>query len=292
MIPDHLVHELRYIELRAARRIRSLRVGSYTSPLRGDGFEFDQHRPYRPGDDVRRIDWSATARLGTVFLRQTRAERELHMVLAGDLSRSMRFGSARRSKHEALILVTASLLFSALKDQIRSGVLGFTDRVLDWTAPISDKQAAWSALTNLWAIKTPGKNTVIRPAVQHLLRNLKRTTMVVLVSDFQTDEDLSAFPELGMLATRHDVIAVVLEDPAETQLPAGAGYVHLRDPESDAEITVGLSDETRERYARSIEQGRAELRRMFYRSGVECIFVNTQRDVVEPLMLVFEGRKA
>jgi uncharacterized protein (DUF58 family) len=292
VIPDHLVHELRYIELRAARRIRSLRVGSYTSPQRGDGFEFDQHRPYQPGDDVRRIDWSATARLGTVFLRQTRAERELHMVLAVDLSRSMRFGSARHSKHEALMLVTASLLFSALKDQISSGVLGFTDRVHDWTAPISDKQAAWSALTNLWAIKTPGKNTVIRPAVQHLLRNLKHTTMVVLVSDFQTDEDLSALPELGMLATRHDVIAVVLEDPAEMQLPAGAGYVRVRDLESDAEITVGLSNETRERYARSIEQHRAELRRMFYRSGVDSIFVNTQRDVVEPLMLVFEGRKA
>ena len=292
MIPDHLVHELRYIELRAARRIRSLRVGSYTSPLRGEGFDFDQHRPYRPGDDVRRIDWNATARLGGAFLRQTRAERELHMVLAGDLSRSMRFGSGRRSKHEALVLVTASLLFSALKDQISSGVLGFTDQVLDWTAPISDKPAAWSALTHLWAIKTSGKKTAVRPAVQHLLRTLKRTTMVVLVSDFQTDEDLSAFPELGMLAARHDVIAVVLEDPAETRLPAGAGFVRLRDLESDAEITVGLSHETRELYARSIEQRRAGLREMFYRTGVGHIFVNTQRDVVEPLMLVFEGRKS
>lgn len=292
MIPNHLVRELRYIELRAARRIRSLRVGSYTSPSRGEGFEFDQHRPYRPGDDVRRIDWNATARLGGAFLRQTRAEHELHMVLAGDLSRSMRFGSGHRSKHEALILVTASLLFSALTDQISSGVLGFTDRVLDWTAPISGKSAAWSALTRLWAIDTPGGRTVIRPAVEHLLRNLKRTTMVVLVSDFQSDEDLSAFPELGMLAAHHDVIAVVLEDPAETQLPAGAGFVHLRDMESDAEITVGLSNETRQLYAASVEQRRAELRAMFYRTGVDYVFVNTQRDVVEPLMLVFEGRKS
>ena len=89
MIPDHLVHELRDIELRAARRIRSLRVGGYTSPLRGEGFDFDQHRPYRPGDDVRRIDWNATARLGGAFVRQTRAERELHMVLAGDVCRQV-----------------------------------------------------------------------------------------------------------------------------------------------------------------------------------------------------------
>ena len=204
----------------------------------------------------------------------------------------MRFGSEGRSKHEALILVTASLLFSALKDQISSGVLGFTDRVLEWTAPISDKPAAWSALTHLWTVETPGRKTVVRPAVQHLLRTLKRTTLVVLVSDFQTDEDLGACPELGMLAARHDVVAVVLEDPAETVLPGGSGFVRLRDLESGAEITVGLNRETRERYAGSIAQRRGTLREMFYRTGVDHVFVNTQRDVVEPLMRVFERRKS
>lgn len=292
MIPEHLAHELRYIELRAARRTRSLRVGGYTSPLRGEGFEFDQHSPYRAGDDVRQIDWNATARLGVPFLRQTRSERELHMVLAGDLSRSMEFGSTRRSKHEALVLTTGSLLFSALADQISSGVLGFTDRILDWTAPVTDKPTAWAALTHLWAIKGSGKRTLLRPAVQHLLRMLKRTTLVVIVSDFLTGDDLTSFPELAMLGARHDVVAVVLEDPAEIMLPGGAGYVHLRDVESDAEITVGLNHDVRRRYAESVERRRAGLRRLFYHSGVEHVFVNTGRDVVEPLMRVFEGRKS
>jgi uncharacterized protein (DUF58 family) len=291
VIPEHLVDELRYIELRAARRIHNWRVGGYTSRLRGDGFEFEQHRPYRPGDDVRRIDWNATARVGVPFLRQTRAERELHLVLAADLSRSMQFGSTR-SKHDALVLATASLLFSALRDQISSGVLGFADAVLDWTAPVTDKPTAWAALSQLWAIETAGKRTVIRPAVQHLLQALKRTTLVVLVSDFLTDEDLTSFPELTMLASRHDVVAVVLEDPAETALPGGVGYVHLRDVESGAEITVGLSNEVRQLYAASIERRRAELRETFYAAGVDHVFVNTEHDVVEPLMRLFEGRKA
>lgn len=291
MIPDYLAHDIRAIELRVKRRSRSLRVGGYMSPLRGDGFEFDQHRPYRHGDDVRRIDWNATARLGTPFLRQTRAERELQMVLAADLSRSMQFGSGR-SKHEAMVLVTACLLFSALAEQVRSGVLGFDNAVRDWTAPVGDAPTAWAALTRLWEVGRPARRSSLRPAIAHLLRALRRTTMVVVVSDFEADEDLDRLPELAMLAERHDVIAVVLEDPAETRLPAGAGYVRVRDVESDAEVTVGLSDEVRQLYAAAVTRRRAALRDAFYRSGVDHVFVDTERDVVEPLMRVFEGRKA
>jgi uncharacterized protein (DUF58 family) len=292
VIPEHLAHELRYIELRAARRTRHLRVGDYTSPLRGEGFEFDQHTPYRTGDDVRQIDWNATARLGVPFLRQTRSERELHMVLAGDLSRSMEFGSQARSKHDALVLATASLLFSALANQISSGVLGFADRVLEWTAPVTDKPTAWAALTRLWEIRRSRKRTLLQPAVQHLLRVLRRTTLVVIVSDFLTGDDFSSFPELALLAARHDVVAAVLEDPAEIMLPHGAGYVRLRDVESDAEITVGLTNDIRRLYAASVERRRDELRRLFYTCAIEHVFVNTQDDVIEPLMRVFDRRKS
>jgi uncharacterized protein (DUF58 family) len=290
VIPDDLAQDIRSIELRVDRRIRSLRVGSYTSPLRGEGFEFDQHRPYRHGDDVRRIDWNATARIGSPFLRQTRAERELQMVLVGDLSRSMQFGSGR-SKHDAMVLATACLLFSALASEIRSGVLGFTDSVLEWTSPVADKPTAWAALMRLWALEPPGRRTAIRPAVRHLLETLKRTTLVILLSDFVTDEDLRRLPELSMLAARHDVVAVVLEDPAETRLPAGAGYVRVRDVEANVEMTVGLSDEVRDRFAAAVEQRRAELRDGLYQCGVDHEFVNTQRDLVEPLMRVFERRR-
>lgn len=291
MIPDHLVEELRYVELRAARRIRSLRVGTYTSPQRGDGFDFDQHRPYRPGDDVRRIDWNVTARLGAPFLRQTHAERELHVVIAVDLSRSMRLASERRSKHEALTLVTASILFSAVADQISVGFLGFTDRIVQWTPPILNKARAWAALKDLWAVDEPGAQTAFIPVAAHLLRSLKRMTIVFLVSDFLTDENLGGSRELAMLASRHDVISVILEDPAETRLPAGAGFVRVRDLESGGEMTVGLSDDVRALYADTVKQRRAELRRQLYRIGADYVIVDTQSDVVEPLLCLLDRRR-
>ena len=93
MLPAHVIRELRYIEVYTAKRMRTLRVGTYTSRLRGAGFDFDEHRLYRPGDDVRRIDWNVTARLTVPFVRETHADRELNVMIAVDLSRSMAFGT-------------------------------------------------------------------------------------------------------------------------------------------------------------------------------------------------------
>ena len=290
MIPEHLVRELRYIELRTSQRIKNLRAGAYTSPLRGDGFDFDQHRHYRPGDDVRRIDWNVTARLGMPFLRQTHAERELDIVLAVDLSRSMRYVSGRRSKHEALTLITACLLFSAAADQINTGFLAFTDRVVRWVPPTANKGRAWTVLSEMWALDEKSDRTAIMPAVHHLLRSLKRMTLIFLISDFLTDEDLTNARELSMLAGRHDVVAVILGDKAEMRLPSGSGFVRVRDMESGDEMLLRLTNAVRERYADTIRHRRDELKRYCYRTGIDPVFIETDGDVVEPLLATFERR--
>lgn len=290
MIPEALVSELRYVQLRAARRIRNERVGTYTSPLRGDGFDFDQHRPYRPGDDVRRIDWNATARFGTAFVKQTHAERELNVVVACDVSASMEYVSGRRSKREALMLATASILFSAAKDQINAGVLAFDDRVRSWLPPLADDGRAWTALAEVWHQPSRRCTTRVQPAIDHLFRELKRTTLVFVISDFLTDEALGASRQTAAVAARHDVVAVVLEDPAESRLPAGAGYVRLRDLESGRHVTVGLTDDVRRSFAAAVEQQRAALTTEFYRVGMDHVRVDTAGDVVEPLLQVFERR--
>lgn len=129
------MQELRYIEIYTGRKIRNQRVGAYQSPMRGPGFDFDEHQAYRPGDDVRRIDWNVTARMGAPFVRHTHAEREMNAIVAMDVSRSMTLGSREHSKREALIYITGSLLFSAIGDQINTGFAAFGDRVLLTSPP-------------------------------------------------------------------------------------------------------------------------------------------------------------
>jgi len=292
MIPEQVMRELRYIEVYTARRIRNLRVGPYTSPQRGPGFDFDEHQPYRQGDDVRRIDWNVTARMGAPYVRHTHAERELNVMLAIDVSRSMELGAANRSKKELMTFITGSLLFSAVADQINTGFLAFADRVLEYGPPRRTRAAAWAALERCWALAPRSGPTAIVPAIRHLVTTLKRMSVVFIVSDFITGEELFAGDDLAMLAAKHDVIAVVPQDASELSLPSGGGYVRVRDLESGAHVDVGLSPRVRRAYAADMHTRRIALARAFYRAGIDHVFVPTDGSPVEPLLELFARRMA
>jgi uncharacterized protein (DUF58 family) len=291
MIPPDVMRELRYIEVYTAKKIRNLRVGPYTSPLRGSGFDFDEHRPYRTGDDVRRIDWNVTARLGAPYLRQTHAERELNLVVALDLSPSMGFGNSRYSKKEMMTFITASILFSAASDQINLGFLAFSDRVLHWSAPRRAGSRAWQILDELWDLKPSGSGTDVIPAIQHLTANLHRMSVVGLVSDFISNEEIFGGQEIRMLASRHDVIAIIPEDPAETALPSGRGAIRLRDPETGRAISVALDPKTQRTYDDAVARRRKAIVDACYRIPVDPLFVRSDEPVVEPLLNLFARRR-
>ena len=292
MIPEHVMRELRYIEVYTAKKIRNLRVGAYTSPLRGSGFDFDEHLPYRPGDDVRRIDWNVTARMNAPYVRHTHAEREMNVMIAMDVSRSMELGTSRYSKKEAMTFISGSLLFSAVSDQINTGFLAFSDRVLAYTPPRRTRAAAWSVLQQCWALKPSPGRTALLPAISHLVKTLKRTSVVFIISDFITDEDVFNSPALGILATRHDVVAIVPEDPSEHALPHGRGTMTFRDVETGRRMAVGLGSGVRRRFEETAAARRQELTRAFYRARMDHVFVRTDENPVEPVLTLFARRMA
>jgi uncharacterized protein (DUF58 family) len=292
MIPEHVMRELRYIELMTARKIRNQRVGAYQSPLRGPGFDFDEHQPYRPGDDVRRIDWNVTARVGVPYVRHTHAERELNVVVAMDVSRSMLLGGGGYSKREALTFITGSFLFSALSDQVNTGFLAYSDAVHAWTPPRRTRAAAWDVLQKMWAVSSGAKRTTMAPAIDHLLRSLKRVSMVFFVSDFMLQDDSLASRALAELGARHDLIGVVPEDPQETRLPSGGGYLRVRDLETGKRVTVGLSSRSRAAYEAAARERREALMRAFYRVPMDHVFVPTDRSPVLPVLSLFARRIA
>jgi uncharacterized protein (DUF58 family) len=292
VIPEPVMRELRYLEVDTAKRIRNLRVGSYTSPQRGPGFDFDEHQAYRYGDDVRRIDWNVTARMNAPFVRHTHAEREMNLMLAIDVSRSMRLSTGRRSKREVMTFMTASLLFSAVADQINTGFLAFADAVVEHHPPRRSRAAAWAVLERCWELSPSPGRTALLPAIRHLLNTLKRMSVVIIVSDFVTDEDLFGGAELGMLAAKHDAIAVVPVDPAEDALPEGRGYMQVRDTETGRDAAVALSPRTRREYAAEMRARREALATAFHRVPMDHVFVPTDGNPVEPLMSLFAARMA
>src|SRR5438128_8688332 len=97
-LAPELAEELRYLEIRVARRMRSLRSGQNRSPLKGSGYEFESHRKYQPGEDFRRIDWNVSARMQDIYIKRHFEERDVSVFLAVDVSRSMHFSTAANSK--------------------------------------------------------------------------------------------------------------------------------------------------------------------------------------------------
>ncbi len=298
MIPEHVMHELRYIEVYTAKKIRNQRVGAYQSPLRGPGFDFDEHQPYRPGDDVRRIDWNVTARMDAPFVRHTHAERELNVMIAMDVSRSMELGSVAVLEegsddvHHRL----ARVLRAVRSDQHRASGVRRPRADVDAAAAHARGRVVGAAevLGRVERTEASGwrrRATLMMPAIEHLVKTLKRMSVVFIVSDFMTDDDVLESRELAMLAARHDVIAVVPEDPAGA-CAAGRRRLHAAcaTSRSGREVALGLSDRARRRYAEAARERRDALTRAFYRVPMDHVFVPTDQSPVEPVLSLFAKR--
>jgi uncharacterized protein (DUF58 family) len=291
MIPRALLEELRYIEIYTRRAVRDHRVGDYRSPLRGRGFEFDQHKPYQQGDDYRQIDWNATARMRQPFVKKDFEEKELSAIIMADLSRSMEFASVDQSKRELLARVAAILAFSASGNNMKVGLLGFTDRI-ELDMPLKSGSAQiWKILESLWEVKPSSTETDFNLPFTHLFGKLKTSALIFLISDFIQAEDALGGAALRNIARKHDLVPVILEDDWEQELPSGRGFARLRDAESGGVMLFTLSRNNRHLYRSMMLERRIALERALYGLGLDHLFLHTGKPYLDPLIGFFLGRK-
>ena len=135
MLPAEIVRQVRRIQLQTGRQVADVLAGAYVSVFKGRGVEFDEVRPYMPGDDVRSIDWNVTARVGSPYVKRYVEERQLTVLLIVDLSASLDFGSGARSKREAAVELSALLAFSAIHNDDKVGLLLFHGEVDEYIPP-------------------------------------------------------------------------------------------------------------------------------------------------------------
>ncbi len=289
-IPDDLVRELRYVEVYTRRKITSRLIGSYTSPFKGVGFDFWEHRRYQPGEDARRIDWNATARLGQIQVKLCHAERELNAVLVVDLSRSMEFTSQRLTKRELSLRVAGCLAFSAVADQMHLGMLAFTDQVEAYFPPRQGRRQAWRILQYLWEAQARSSGTELGEPIRFLTQRLRKTSILFLVSDF-LQRDVVRLADFQLLGHRHDLVPIVVQDPLEEALVKARGHVRLRDLESGEERVISLSARNRHAYAEEMTRRREELIRSFYALGLDYVYLRSGDSFVDPLIRMFSSRK-
>jgi len=294
LLPPELAEELYYIEIAASRRIRSLRFGQSRSRFRGTGYEFETHRKYEIGEDLRRVDWNVSARMQELYLKRHFEEKEVVCFLVVDVSRSMRFSTAKFSKRIRTVQVAATLGFSAVTDNCHLGFMAFSDKVEAYESPRKGQGHVWRIIDRLYGLESPERGTNWEVALRFLRSRLRRMSIIFLLSDFITGplaKQIADLPDFKALARKHDVVPIVFEDQLETNLPVGRGLVRFRSAEGRQEMLLSLSSGQRKRFDAMIQHRKQEMRDLFFSLGMECLFLQVGEPFMDPLMTLFERRK-
>lgn len=268
---------LRRLEWTVVRRLDGLLQGDYRTLFRGFGLDLADLREYRPGDDVRHIDWNVTARLQTPYVREYQEDREVSVWFLLDLSGSVGFGSGSVSKRDLLSDFTTVMALLLTRYGNRVGALlygGATDVGASVVPARSGRRHLLHLLDRMHATPAalPG-DTRLRDLLERARAVAKRRSVLFVVSDFISAPGWQA--SLGMLARRHEVVAVRLVDPLEMALP-DLGLVVLQDAETAEQMFVDTHDPAfRKRFAAAAEAREAELRLAFTQAGVACLTLST-----------------
>lgn len=287
MIPRELFRQIRRLEIRTRGLVDSFMGGEYHSAFKGRGMSFAEVRPYQIGDDVRTIDWNVSARLGTPFVKVFEEEREQTVLLVVDVSASEQFGTRRRTKRELAAEVCALVGFSAAQNSDRIGLTLFAGEVERVVPPRKGRTHVLRLVRDLYVHEPRTRGTDVGAALEHAARILKRRAVVLVLSDFLADGYDRA---LRALASRHDVVALHLLDPAEEALPP-VGLLTLVDAETGRPYTVDTSSRrARARYAEQATARMLAARAAFKAARVDVVPLRTDEDHVAALETFFRRR--
>ncbi len=286
-LPSSVVRRIRAVEIKARILADEALLGSYRSVFRGSGLEFEEVREYEAGDDIRSIDWNVTARMGTPYIKKFREDRELNIFLAVDVSASSWFGSVTQSKRDLGAEVAALLALTALSNNDKVGLLRFASELQEWMPLARGRDHLLRVIRALLFAEPRRTRTELGTAARFLTNVSKKRGVVFLVSDFI---DVDVDESIRMLGRKHDVIAIVLNDRRELELP-DVGVVALEDAETGRTAYVDTSDKRlREQYASKAMQRRIDRRRALGRMKIDTLELYTDRPYVPALMAFFNAR--
>ena len=283
------LQSLRDLELVTRATVDGLRQGLHRSPFHGYSAEFSQYRHYRPGDDLKYVDWKAFARTDRVYTRQFRETTNLAALFVVDVSKSMDFpsgnrepGTGGRGSKFVLARTIAAILGTLVLDQgDAAGVLAVGERT-QFVPPRSGHHHLRVLLAELSRLAPEG-TTTIDQTLKQAATLMKRRGLVIVVSDFY--EDAAALPQLRRLRRMgHDVIAIHTLSREELSLDVG-GAAEFVDLESGRKLLVQPSA-IRESYAHAFAAWLTALETEIRRDGMDYLRVSTG-DPLEPALRRF-----
>jgi uncharacterized protein (DUF58 family) len=282
---------LRRLEWTVLRRLDGLLQGDYRTLMRGAGLDLADLREYQHHDDVRHIDWNVTARQGTPHVRVFTEDREMAAWFLLDLSPSVDFGSGEQRKRNVSADFVAVLARLLTRHGNRVGAMLYGSGVDTVIPTRGGRRHVLHLLHSIQSRPAAAEAgaTRLRDLLDSAAGLIRRRSTVFVVSDFISEPGWEK--PLGLLAQRHEVVAVRLLDPLELQLP-DLGLLTLRDVETGEQMLVDTHDGGfRKRFARIAAQREAELREALVRCGVDALELSTDADLVDAMVRFIDMRK-
>jgi uncharacterized protein (DUF58 family) len=275
----------RFIDPQALTRIASLELiartvvegfisGLHRSPHLGFSVNFAEYRSYRPGDDIRKIDWKVYGRTDRFFVKEFEGETNTSIHLILDCSRSMDYGSRGITKLEYGQYLAASLGYFAFKQRDAVGFISYDDDVIDYIPARGSVGHLNTILHTIDKVHAGKKTNFVTPLIRAAER-LRRRGIVAVISDLY-DEPANVLDGLRHLAYRgNDVIVFQILDPAELHFdfPDAAQFV---DMETGAEMHV-IPDYIRQEYRRLIKNQAVEYEKECRKDRMDFSFIDTSQ---------------
>jgi len=270
-------------------------AGNFRSIFKGQGMEFDEARHYEPGDDIRSIDWNASARFGYPFVKMYREERELTILILLDISPSMFRGNIARqglSPYEQGLLSAALIAFSAEHTGQQVGAFLF-DKDIEKVFPprkgrrhiLSLIMAALQYQNSVLPRRNPQYGSDIKAALTGAQRILKKRSLVVVISDFYS---INWEQELGYLCKKHDCLALRITSPQELPYP---GLITLEDPETGIRIEAPAGiNSFKEGWTQWHEERSTHWEAMCKKSGAAYLELSSEADAPAALIKFFGSK--
>lgn len=260
------------LELLAKSVVEGFLNGLHRSVYLGLSLDFAEHRPYMPGDDIRRIDWRLFGRTDRHYIKLFEAETNANFSVLLDVSRSMSYGTHSVSKLDYARYLAACLLYFSRHQRDRVGLLTFDDDVVDYIPPSAKNLDLCLHTLHRAEAGRPGE---LKKPLLKATETLRRRGILVLISDFYEPAEAVVRAVRTLQSPGHDVMVFHLLDPAELELPF-QGPANFQDMESGESLPL-IPEKLREGYKDLLSGHTAELQDRFTAGRVDYAVLDTSK---------------
>ncbi len=284
-----LASSLQRLDLVVKGLVNTKFMGNYLSAFKGSGLEFSNYRYYNENDDSSRIDWKASNRARKLLVKEFTEERNINVFFIVDVSSRMVLGSINKLKAEYAAELVASFSHTILKEGDYVGLSLFSDNLIKEIVPNNGMKHFYVLSDNLSDASFYGGGFNLKKALEHALKFFEKDSLVIIVSDFISDENFSE--ELMLAGKKFDLIGMMVRDPIDKNLPEGMGQALVEDPVTGERLLIS-PNKLKYLYEVVAKKEVLNLIKSFRDVGAEILPLYTNKSFVEDLVMLFKKRSS